>query len=569
MRVADYIIDQIYNAGCEHIFLVTGGGAMYLNDAIALHDKIIPICNHHEQASAMSAVGYAKYTNHLSAVCVTSGCGGTNTITGVLEAWQDSVPVIFISGNVNRQHMSRNVVRTLGPQEAHIVDIVKSITKYSVVVDDPKDISMIMKKAIEISTTGRPGPVWIDVPLDVQGSPYVDDCQEVSELLSKSQRPLIIAGNGINCSKAREEFINFVNKTKIPVATTYNGVDLISSDHPLFVGRVGIKATRAGNFAMQNSDLLLIVGCRMPVSVTGYNYKHFARDAKIVVVDIDKEEHSKDTIKIDKFVHMDAKEFLNNMDINSLNISEWSSKCLQWREKWPICLDENDGDERVNLYYFMDRLNKLKRYDDVVVADAGSAFYVCAQSTYIKEKQRYITSSSQGDMGFTLPACIGVSLAKGGDVIGISGDGSLPFNVQELQTIVHHNLPIKLFVWNNDAYLSIKNTQDKFFSGRKIGTNAESGISLPSINKVASSYGISYICADSTNLDESILTALNHNGPIICEVMCKIEQEINPTLTGKMNDDGTITPKPLEDLYPFLSRDEFYDNMIIEPLNEK
>lgn len=568
MRVVDYVIDQIYKARVNHIFLVTGGGAMYLNDAIATHGKIKPICNHHEQASAMAAVGYAKYTNHLSAVCVTSGCGGTNTITGVLEAWQDSVPVIFISGNVNRQHMSRNKVRTLGPQEAHIIDIVKSITKYSVVVEDPKDISSIMEEAIQIATTGRPGPVWIDIPLDVQGSPYIDDCDEVAKLIASSKRPLIIAGNGINCANARSEFIDFVNKTQIPVATTYNGVDLIPSDHPLFVGRVGIKATRAGNFAMQNSDLLLVIGCRMPVSVTGYNYDHFARDAKVVVVDIDKEEHSKNTIKIDKFVHMDAKKFLNNILIYKQNLLDWTSKCHQWREQWPICLQENDNSERVNLYYFMDRLNKLKRSDDVVVADAGSAFYVCAQTTFIKEDQRYVTSSSQGDMGFTLPACVGVALAKNGDVIGISGDGSLPFNVQELQTIVHHNLPVKLFVWNNDAYLSIKNTQDKFFNGRRIGTNLESGISLPSTEKIASSYGIPYISANPTNLDERILETLNHNGAIICEVMCNIEQEVIPTLTGKMNDDGTITPKPLEDLYPFLPRDEFYANMIIDPLEE-
>ena len=568
MRVVDYVIDQIHKAGVNHIFLVTGGGAMYLNDAIATHGKIKPICNHHEQASAMAAVGYAKYTNHLSAVCITSGCGGTNTITGLLEAWQDSVPVIFVSGNVNRQHMGRNKVRTLGPQEAHIVDIVQSITKYSVVVEDPKDISTVMKTAIEIATTGRPGPVWVDIPLDVQGSPYFDDCEEVSKLLSEAQRPLIIAGNGINCSKARSEFIDFVNKTQIPVATTYNGVDLIPSNHPLFVGRVGIKATRSGNFAMQNSDLLLIIGCRMPVSVTGYNYDHFAREAKIVVVDIDKEEHSKNTIRIDKFVHMDAKQFLNNILIDAKDLSDWATKCYQWREQWPICSDTNDNDERVNLYYFMDRLNKLKRSDDVVVADAGSAFYVCAQTTYIKDNQRYVTSSSQGDMGFTLPACIGVSLAKGGDVIGISGDGSLPFNVQELQTIVHHNLPVKLFVWNNDAYLSIRNTQDRFFDGRRIGTNPESGISLPSTEKIAASYGIPYICADPHNLDEKIIETIHHDGPIICEVMCKIEQEVIPTLTGKMNDDGTITPKPLEDLYPFLSREEFYANMIVKPLEE-
>jgi acetolactate synthase-1/2/3 large subunit len=567
MRVVDYVIDRIYKEGVDHIFLVTGGGSMYLNDAIATHGKIKPICNHHEQASAMSAVGYAKYTNNLSAVCITSGCGGTNTITGVLEAWQDSVPVIFVSGNVNKQHMGRNKVRTLGPQEAHIVDIVKSITKYSVVVEESSEIESVMTEAIRIATTGRPGPVWIDIPLDIQGSTYIDPCNYVAELLSKAERPLIIAGNGINCAKGRKEFIDFVNKSQIPVATTYNGIDLISSDHPRFVGRVGIKATRAGNFAMQNSDLLLVIGCRLPVSVTGYNYNNFAREAKVVVVDIDENEHSKNTINIHKFINMDAKKFLDCIKFETLEISEWATKCLRWRNDWPVCLEKNDGD-KVNLYYFMERLNNLKRSDDVVVADAGSAFYVCAQTTSIKDQQRYVTSSSQGDMGFTLPACIGVSLAKGGDVIGISGDGSLPFNVQELQTIIHHNLPVKLFVWNNDAYLSIKNTQDKFFEGRRIGTNSESGISLPSVEKIAYSYGIHYMCANAIDLDERIIQTINYDGPVICEVMCQIEQQVIPTLTGKMNSDGTITPKPLEDLYPFLPRDEFYANMIIKPLEE-
>ena len=570
MRVSDYIIKRIYEAGAKHIFMVTGGGCMGLNDAIAVNKDIIPICNHHEQASAMAAVGTAKYTNNLSAVCVTSGCGGTNTMTGVLEAWQDSVPVIFVSGNVNLQHMSMHKVRSLGPQEAHIVDVARPITKYATVVEDASEVERIMDEAIRMATTGRPGPVWIDVPLNIQNAPYVDPCEEVGEMLAQAERPLIVAGNGINCAKGRKDFINFVNKTQMPVATTYNGIDLIPSDHPLFVGRVGIKATRAGNFAMQNSDLLLVIGCRMPVSVTGYNYNDFAREAKVVVVDVDKEEHSKDTIKIDNFINMDAKEFMKRVPVPhpTMTLAAWSKQCLKWREQWPICLKENGEGERINLYYFMDRLNELKRSDDVVVADAGSAFYVCAQSTFIRDKQRYITSSSQGDMGFTLPACIGVALAREGDVIGISGDGSLPFNVQELQTIVHHNLPVKLFVWNNDAYLSIRNTQDRFFEGRHIGTTPKSGVSLPAVEKIADSYGIPYLHADLSNLDEAIINTINHDGPVICEVMCKIKQEVIPTLMGKLNEDGSMTPKPLEDLYPFLSREELHSNMIVEPLKE-
>jgi acetolactate synthase-1/2/3 large subunit len=561
MRVADYVIDQIYKAGCEHIFLVTGGGAMFLNDAVAAHPKIKPICNHHEQASAMGAVAYAKYNNSLAAVNVTTGCGGTNAITGLLDAWQDSVPVIFVSGNVNRPHMAPEGVRNLGVQEANIIDIVKPITKYAVVVNDPQDIDEVMKDAIRIATHGRPGPVWVDIPMDVQGTQFTT----VTELIEKADRPLILAGNGINCADAREEFKDFVNATNIPVVTSYNGVDLIESDDINFVGRVGVKGTRAGNFAMQNCDLLLVIGCRLPVPVTGYNYKTFAREATVVVVDIDKDEHKKETVEIDWFIHRDAKDFLttNKFDRND---TEWNKLCTSWRDKWTICPDENPS-EKVDLYYFMKVLNDRKRSDDVVISDAGSAFYVCSQATTIKNQQRYITSSSQAEMGFTIPACIGAAFAKEGDVIGVTGDGSFMMNLQELQTIKHYNLPIKLFVWNNDGYLSIRTTQKKFFEGREIGTDAESGVSIPSIRDVVGSFGIHHIYADAKGLDHAVQTTLDYDGPIVCEVLCARWQEVVPTMQGRKNEDGTISAPPLEDMYPFLSRKEFYDNMIIKPLD--
>jgi acetolactate synthase-1/2/3 large subunit len=561
MRVADYIIDQIYKTGCEHIFLVTGGGAMYLNDAIAAHGKIKPICNHHEQASAMGAVAYAKYNNSISAVCLTTGCGGTNAITGLLDAWQDSVPVIFVSGNVNRAHMAFTGVRNLGVQEANIIDIVKPITKYSVVVENLEEIGDIMQKAISIATSGRPGPVWIDIPMDVQGAP----CFSIEEEIKNAKRPLILAGNGINCADAKFAFREFVRRTNVPVVTSYNGVDLIQSDDSNFVGRVGIKGTRAGNFAMQNCDLLLVIGCRLPVPVTGYDYSTFAREAKVIVVDIDKDEHSKDTVKIDKFINFDAKDFLQK-NIFSRERTEWNETCLRWKSKWNICPEKNSS-EKVDLYYFTHCLNKLKRFDDVVISDAGSAYYVCSQATEIIDNQRYITSSSQAEMGFTIPACIGAAFAKGSDVIGVTGDGSFMMNLQELQTIAHYNLPVKLFVWNNDGYLSIRTTQKKFFEGREIGTDAESGISIPNIRKVVESFGIKYVYADVEGLEEKIKYTLDYNGPIVCEVICEKWQEVVPTLMGKKNDDGTITAKPLEDMYPFLSREEFYDNMIIKHLD--
>ena len=561
MRVADYVIDQIYKAGCEHIFLVTGGGAMHLNDAVAAHGKIKPVCNHHEQASAMAAVAYAKYNNSLAAVNVTTGCGGTNAITGLLDAWQDSVPVIFVSGNVNRPHMAPEGSRNLGVQEANIIDIVKPITKYAVVVNDPQDIDEVMKDAIRIATHGRPGPVWIDIPMDVQGA----QCFDIESALREAKRPLILAGNGINCAQAREEFVDFVWSTNIPVVTSYNAVDLFPSCYDHFVGRVGIKGTRAGNFAMQNCDLLLVIGCRLSVPVTGYNYTTFAREAKVIVVDIDKDEHSKETVKIDRFIHRDAKDFLT-LNKFEREKNDWNEICRLWKKKWPVWPDENPS-EKVDLYYFMKVLNERKRNDDVVISDAGSAFYVCAQATEIQANQRFITSSSQAEMGFTIPACIGTAFAKGGDVIGVTGDGSFMMNLQELQTIAHYNLPVKLFVWNNDGYLSIRTTQKKFFEGREIGTDTESGVSIPNIRDVVKSFGIEHIYADASELEHSIRTTLDHDGPIVCEVLCEKWQEVVPTMQGRKNPDGTISAPPLEDMYPFLPREEFYDNMIVKPLD--
>jgi len=316
---------------------------------------------------------------------------------------------------------------------------------------------------------------------------------------------------------------------------------------------------------MQNCDLLLVIGCRLPVPVTGYNYTTFAREAKVVVVDIDKDEHEKKTVKIDRFVHRDAKDFFNITRFSRPR-SEWNETCLRWRDQWPVCPDTNPT-EKVDLYYFMKCLNDLKREDDVVISDAGSAFYVCSQAITITDKQRYITSSSQAEMGFTIPACIGAAFAKDGDVIGVTGDGSFMMNLQELQTIAHYNLPVKLFVWNNDGYLSIRTTQKKFFEGREIGTDESSGVSIPNIKYVVKSFGLEYVRCDTDELEGSIKYALNYPGPIVCEVFCEKWQEVVPTMQGRKNADGTISAPPLEDMYPFLSRKEFHDNMIINPLD--
>ncbi len=566
MRVVDYVIDQVYKAGARHAFTITGGGAMFLNDAIAAHTWITPVCNHHEQASAMAGVAYSKYTGEPSLVCPTTGCGGTNAITGLLDAWQDSLPVIFVSGNVNLQQISPPGVRNLGVQEARIIEIVQSITKYAKLIESVDEVEGVVKEALTAATTGRPGPVWIDIPMDIQGKEM--EVFSLQDEIKKAERPLILAGGGINCAGIdREEFRDFVSKTRIPVVTTFNAVDLIESDDPYFVGRVGVKGTRAGNFAMQNCDLLLVLGSRLPVPATGYNYKTFAREAKVIVVDIDKDEHSKNTVQIDKFIHTDLKDFFYTKRI-STNVPQWQETCLRWRDQWPIIPAKKSDDSGIDLYDFTGKLNEHKPDNSVVVSDAGSAYYVCSQATGIKGNNRYITSSSQAEMGFTVPACIGAAFAGSPCVIGVTGDGSVQMNIQELQTIKHHQLPIKLFVWNNSGYLSIRTTQKKFFEGREIGTDEESGVSFPSLAKIAHAYDIDYAkISDYDSLTPALATVFSFDGPMIIEVMCQKWQEVVPTLQGRKNPDGTISAPPLEDMYPFLSREEFHDNMIVEEVD--
>mgnify|MGYP003306877690 FL=1 len=566
MRVVDYVIDQVYRVGARHAFTITGGGAMFLNDAIAAHTWITPVCNHHEQASAMAGVAYSKYTGKPSLVCPTTGCGGTNAITGLLDAWQDSLPVIFVSGNVNLHQISPPGVRNLGVQEARIIEIVQSITKYAKLIESVDEVEEVVQEALKAATTGRPGPVWIDIPMDIQGKEM--EVFSLDEEIKKAERPLILAGGGINCAGiGRDEFRDFVSKTRIPVVTTFNAVDLIESDDEYFVGRVGVKGTRAGNFAMQNCDLLLVLGSRLPVPATGYNYKTFARDAKVIVVDIDKDEHSKNTVQIDKFIHADLKDFFYTKCI-STNVPQWQETCLRWRDQWPIIPEKKSDDSGIDLYDFTGKLNKYKPDNSVVVSDAGSAYYVCSQATGIKGNNRYITSSSQAEMGFTVPACIGAAFAGSPCVIGVTGDGSVQMNIQELQTIKHHNLPVKLFVWNNSGYLSIRTTQKKFFDGREIGTDEDSGVSFPSLAKIAHAYDIDYAkISDYDSLTPALVTVFSFDGPMIIEVMCQKWQEVVPTLQGRKNPDGTISAPPLEDMYPFLSREEFHDNMIVEEVD--
>jgi len=591
-RIADIVASFLVQKGIKDIFTVTGGGAMFLNDGVASNRSLNYICNHHEQACAMSAVGYSKYKNDLSAVMVTSGCGATNAITGLLDAWGDNTPVIFISGQIKRKETSRNSktnLRQFGVQEADIISIVQSITKYSVMINEPEDIIFHLEKAIYLALSGRPGPVWLDIPLDVQGfSLEEDDLQHFSppsqeiveeikgfdkfiEYYKKSKRPVVLAGNGVRLSGSIDLLKRFIGINNLPCVVTYLGVDYFEQDDINYVGRIGIKGDRAGNFAIQNSDLIICLGSRLSITQTGFEYDLFGREATIVVIDIDKDEHQKNTVRIDEFINADVGFFLQKI-INKVLPKPrdlWQSKCLNWKNKWPVYQGDYDSNN-VNMYEFTNTLSELLGENSIVVSDAGSNFYVVAQSLLISHfNQRYFTSGAQGDMGFSLPAAIGICIASKDSVIAITGDGSFQMNIQELQTIKHHDLPIKIMIMNNKGYLSIRGTQNKFFDSRRIGSDSDSGISFPSIEKIAAAYEIPFLKINNSNeLTKKLKNAIDLKGPVICEVICSESQEILPTVSAVKNDDGSMTSKPIEDMYPYLPRDEFFHEMIIKPLSD-
>lgn len=597
MRVTDYIADYIHKLGIKDIFMISGGGMMFLSDGIALHPKLRAVCTHHEQAAAMAAVSYSKYNGNIGVAYLTTGCGGTNALTGVLNGWQDSTPCLFISGQAKRKETVRNsglALRQFGVQEADIIAMVAPITKYAIMINDPQKIAYHLEKAVHLAKSGRPGPVWLDIPMDVQSAvidekklihfsplsqektykdkPTAEEIKKVKDALRNAKRPVILAGQGIRLSQAIPEFKNFIKKNQIPVVVSRLGFDLLPTEDPLFIGCIGNKGTRAGNFAVQNADLLIVLGSRLSVSTTGHEYSTFAREAKIIVVDIDPVEHKKKTVRTDLFINADVKYFLQKMTSAKTTIIEpWTKKCREWKKKYPTCLPEYGREKSgINLYYFVNRLSKKLKKNSVVIADAGSAVYVPPQCLQLKEGQRYITSGGQAEMGYTVPACVGISIAKGGkEVIGITGDGSFQFNIQELQTIVHHHLPVKIFVWNNDGYLSIRATQSKFFEKRFIGTDSTSGLSFPELKKIARAYGIKYFkIASNKKLPEIIEKIMNYPHAVICEVICIRDQEIIPSVASYRKPDGSMISKPLEDMYPFLDRDEFFANMIVKPLNE-
>lgn len=591
-RVCDFIANFMYETGIKDVFTVSGGGLLFLTDGLKCNEKINVICCHHEQAVAMSAVGYAKL-NSIGCAYVTTGCGGTNAITGLLNAWQDSTPCIFISGQCKRKETvfnSKLNLRQIGVQEADIIPIVSNLTKYAVMVNDPLEIKYHLEKALYMAKEGRPGPVWLDIPMDVQSAIIETDelkgfetneggfikvsnkdLEEVQKEFRNAKRPVILAGHGIRLASAIKEFENFISKHNIPFVFSRLGLDVMPTENHLCIGAIGNKGSRAGNFCIQNADFILVLGSRLSVSTTGQEYSLFAREAKVFVVDIDEIEHSKNTVKIDKFIHSDVKDFFNKFDLDKdINFKEWADKCFEWKSKFTMCPKEYyDSKDGINLYVFVEELSKQLKEDSVVVTDAGSAVYVVAQGIKTKYKtQRYVTSGGQAEMGFSLPAAIGCAVAKKGETIAITGDGSLQMNIQELQTLVYNKLPVKLFIWNNDGYLSIRASQNNLFDKRTIGTDNTNGVSFPNLEKISYAYGIKYLKIDNVdNLPDKIKEALSYNEPVICEVMCIRDQPVVTVKSIKLPD-GRMASKPLEDMYPFMDRKEFYSNMIVKPINE-
>ncbi|MFA6129522.1 MAG: thiamine pyrophosphate-binding protein [Candidatus Omnitrophota bacterium] len=599
MKLSDYMVKFLEDNGVKDVFMLTGGGCMHLVDSFGKSKKIKYLCAHHEQACAMAAEAYAKFKNDLGVVLVTSGPGVTNALTGLVGAFQDSAPCLFISGQSKRRQTVFNEkeakLRQFGTQEVNAIPMVESACKFSIMVNEPEKIRYYLEKALYLAKNGRPGPVWLDVPLDVQSS-QVDEANlqrfdpselessfkrkltdaellSISSYFKKAKRPMIIAGHGIRLAGACSELVAFADRFNIPVVTTILGIDVIPTGNKNYAGRIGIKGTRAGNFAIQNADLILSIGSRLAVPVVGHEYKLFAREAKVIVVDIDPEEHKKKTIRIDKFVQADAgifiKEIQKYFKKDGIGISKtWLARCLNWKRKYPVCLPQYkkaNGD--INLYYFVETLNKKIKSDMPVISDAGSVFYAVSQGVNIKKGQRYITSGALATMGFSLPAAIGVCIANNRkSVAAITGDGSFQLNIQELQTIIHYKLPVKIFVINNNGYLSIRQTQARFFNSHFVGEGVRSGVSFPDIRKIAFAYGIKYIKLTCANLSKGLDQALKDNVPVICEVKSPENQQIIPTNTAEIGPNGVMASKPLEDMFPFLDRKIFLSEMIVKPV---
>ena len=642
IKLSKYIAKKLVELGINRGFSVTGGGAMHLNNGLGHQAGLTMTYNHHEQACAMAAEAYARINNQIAVVCVTTGPGGTNAITGVLGGWLDSIPMFILSGQVRYDWTARysNVgIRAMGDQEFDICKSIECMTKYSEMVIEPMRIRYLIEKCMYLAMNGRPGPIWLDIPLDVQGayieedeligfdkesyeagkdgwasdSPYKTDIdertklnlkdivepvpdevlKEIIEKIKSAKRPVFNAGNGIRIGNAHKEFLELIELLNIPVVVGWNSEDCLWVDHPLYAGRPGNFGDRPGNFTVQNSDLVLSVGSRLSLRQVGFNCKGWAREAFTIVNDIDKEELKKPTVHIDIPVHADCKVFMRQLiDMlkkektpvfeggEGLKGMSWNETVKYWLKKYPVCRPEfleNDDSKKANVYAFIKDIGDSAKENQITVVGNGSACVVGGHSYIIKKGQRFISNSAVASMGYDLPAAIGAYMANldgkvyEKELILITGDGSIQMNLQELQTIVHHKMDIKIFLINNDGYHSIRQTQNKFFGDEPlVGIGPDSGdLSFPDMEKLAGAYGITYFCAKTNSeLEDAVSKTFKAVGPVICEAFVTKEQNFEPKSSGKQLADGRMVSPPLEDLTPFLSDEEMEENMIIPRMPE-
>lgn len=597
VKVSDYVVQRLVDSGIKDVFMLTGGGAMHLNDSFGKHLGMRKTFFHHEQSCAIAAESYYRLTNRLPVINVTTGPGGTNAITGVYGAWVDSVGMIVVSGQVKWETVIRSTslpLRQLGDQEVDIVRLVESITKYAVMITDPQTVPYHLERALHLAVAGRPGPVWLDIPMNVQGA-YIDPdtltgydpgedkivyetsldevCDEILRRLERAERPVILAGSGVWLSGRHQQFIQLIEKLKVPVTTAWNSNDLVSNDNLHYAGRPGTVGDRPGNFTVQNADFLLVLGCRLNIRMISYNWNAFARGAFKVMVDIDANELKKPTVRPDLAVHADLRDVLPKLLAMNYTPSRHHSKWLEWcqerRQRYPVVQPEYWQSSAVNNYCFVQALFGELGENDIVITANGAAAVITFQAAIIKKGQRLYHNSGSAPMGYDLPAAIGACIASGGKrIICIAGDGSIQLNLQELQTIVGYGFPIKLFILNNDGYLSIKQTQQNYFNGRFVGCDPGSGVTFPDFGKLAAAYDIPYHdCRTHDEMRQAIRTTLAGDGPQICELFLDLDQGFAPKLASRQLADGRIVSPALEDMFPFLPRDELKQNMFIPLLD--
>lgn len=626
IRLADYVANFLVSKGVTDVFSVVGGGAMHLNDALGHNPGLKVTYNHHEQACAIAAEAYARLDNKIAAVCVTTGPGGTNALTGVVGGWLDSIPMFIISGQVRYDTTARYALqytetplRAMGDQEYDIVKSVEHMTKYAVMIEDPKTIRYHLERAWHLATTGRPGPVWLDIPVNYQGGyietdelrgydPQEDDVnlpspvseetiQAVLEKIKNAKRPVFHAGYGIRLSGGYEAFREVMEKLNIPVVTYWNAVDLMENDHPLYCGRAGNMGDRPGNWAIQNADLILAIGTRISIRQVGYNWKTWARAAEVIMVDIDQAEMKKPTIHVDMPIWADAKNFLETMNcvLKKEGVSKeeplfkgtvikndknWNEICVDWREKYPVVQPRQweENGETANVYAFMKYMSSQLPENALTAVSNGACCVVGNQAYVFKKGARMANNSAIASMGYGLPAAIGTCIGGGKkedgsykETICLEGDGSIMMNLQELQTILTNRLPIKIFLINNNGYHSIRLTQNNLFKDKcKVGIGPESNdLSFPEFEKLAKAFGYPYLSAHSNQeMMQAVNETLAMEGPAFCEIFTDTVQVWEPKSSTKRLEDGTLVSPPLEDLAPFLSREEMEEIMLVPMVGE-